>query len=117
MTTKETDTHAAQTKYTIEWAPFTLATGVDETTLLAASDAIQREFVSQQRGFIQRELLKGQANQWVDLVYWDSLSAAEEASHNAMNSPVCHIYFALMVGDDADLAAAVSHFEQVQIYM
>jgi hypothetical protein len=111
------DKPATHTKYTIEWAPFTLAAGVDETTLLAASDALQREFVSQQRGFIRRELLKGQANQWVDFVYWDSLSAAGEASRNAMNSPVCHTYFALMVGDDADLAAAISHFEQVQIYV
>jgi hypothetical protein len=116
MTTTERDTQVTRTMYTIEWAPFTLAAGVDETTLLAASDVLQREFVSQQRGFIRRELLKGQANHWVDLVYWDSLSAAEEASRNAMNSPVCHTYFALMVGDDANLAAAVSHFEQIQIY-
>jgi hypothetical protein len=94
-----------------------LAAGVDEATLLAASDVLQREFVSQQRGFIRRELLKGQVRGWVDLVYWDSLAAAEEASRNAMNSPVCHTYFALMVGDDADLAAAVSHFEQVQTYV
>jgi hypothetical protein len=35
-----------------------LAAGVDETTLLAASDALQHEFISQQRGFIRRELLK-----------------------------------------------------------
>jgi hypothetical protein len=51
------------------------------------------------------------------IYYWDSLAAAEAASRNAMNSPVCHTYFALMVGDDADLAAAVNHFEQVQIYV
>lgn len=113
----EKDTHASRTMYTIESAPFTLAAGVDEATLLAASDVLQREFVSQQRGFIRRELLKGPANRWVDLVYWDSMAAAEEASRNAMNSPICHTYFAPMVGDDADLAAAVSHFEQVQIYM
>ena len=116
MTTTQRDTQAGRTAYTIEWAPFTLAEGVDETRLLAASDMLQREFVSQQRGFIRRELLKGQARGWVDLVYWDSLSAAEEAARNAMNSPVCQTYFALMVQDDSDLAAAVSHFEQVQIY-
>jgi hypothetical protein len=117
MMTTERDIQARRTTYTIEWAPFTLAEGVNETTLLAASDVLQREFVSQQRGFIRRELLKGQARGWVDLVYWDSLSAAEEAAGNAMHSPVCQTYFALMVQDDADLAAAVSHFEQVQIYV
>jgi hypothetical protein len=117
MTTTERDIQARRTIYTIERAPFTLAEGVDETRLLAASDVLQREFVSQQRGFVWRGLLKGQARGWVDLVYWDSLSAAEEATRNAMNSPVCQNYFALIVGEDADLATAVSHFEQVQIYV
>src|SRR5262245_64462075 len=117
MTTTERDTRATRTTYTIEWAPYRLAKGVDETRLLAASEVLQREFVSQQRGFIRRELLKGQASPWVDLVYWDSLSAAEEAARNAMNSPVCQTYFALMVAEDAALATAVSHFEQIQIYV
>jgi hypothetical protein len=117
MTTTEKNTPAARTAHTIEWAPFRLAEGVDETRLLAASDVLQREFVSQQPGFIRRELLKGQGDQWVDIIYWESRTAAEEASRNAMNSPICHTYFALMVGvDNDDPAAGVSHFEQVQIY-
>jgi hypothetical protein len=49
--------------YTIEWAPFTLAAGVNEATLLAASDVLQRDFLSKQPGFLHRELLKRSANQ------------------------------------------------------
>jgi hypothetical protein len=118
MSAIEMDAPVTRTSHSIEWAPFRLADGIDETTLLAASEALQREFISQQPGFIRRELLKGQANQWADIIYWDSLSAAEEASHKAMHSPVCHTYFALMLGADPEnLAVGVSHFEQVQIYV
>jgi hypothetical protein len=68
MSTIAMDTPATRTSHSIEWAPFRLADGIDETTLLTASEALQREFISQQRGFIRRELLKGQANQWFDPV-------------------------------------------------
>ncbi|HMQ32482.1 MAG TPA: hypothetical protein PKD53_17250 [Chloroflexaceae bacterium] len=102
---------------TIEWAPFTLAEGVAEATLLAASEALQRVFLSQQPGFVRRELLRGNDNQWVDLVYWASQEAAEAAMQNVAESPVCHRYFALMAGADADEpGAGVLHFAQVAQY-
>jgi len=104
-------------KVTVEWAPFQLAEAVDEATLLAASEALQSEFVSQQSGFIKRELVKAKDNQWVDIVYWNSLEEAEQASRNAMNSPVCLKYFELMVGaDPADPSAGVMHLEVVKTY-
>lgn len=115
MTTDNSNTLTK--KIIVEWAPFELAEGVDEATLLAASEALQAEFISQQSGFISRELLKGQANQWVDIVYWNSLEEAEQAAQNAANSPVCFKYFQLMVGaDHADPGAGVLHFEQVKTY-
>jgi hypothetical protein len=111
------DTHATRTTYTIEWAPFMLAAGVDETTLLAASDALQRDFLSQQAGFLDRELLKGAANQWVDIIHWESRAAVVQAMRNAQASPVCHKYFALMSPDSLDDPnGGISLFEQVQRY-
>lgn len=102
---------------TIEWAPFTLADGVDEATLLAASEALQREFLSQQPGFVRRELLRGSGTQWVDLVYWASKEAAEAAMQHVAGSPVCHRYFALMAGADGDEpGAGVLHLAQVAQY-
>lgn len=102
---------------TIEWAPFTLAEGVDEATLLAASEALQREFLSQQRGFVRRELLRGPGSQWVDLVYWASQEAAEAAMQQVADSPVCRRYFALMTGADAnEPGGGVLHFAQVAQY-
>jgi len=102
---------------TVEWAPFQLIEGVDETALLAASEALQSEFLSKQSGFIKRELVKAKDNQWVDIVYWNSLAEAEQAAANAANSPVCFKYFALMVGaDHADPGAGVLHLEVAKSY-
>jgi hypothetical protein len=102
---------------TIEWAPFRLAPGVDEAAFLKASSELQTEFVSKQRGFIKRELLKGKDNQWVDIIYWRSREEAEQAGKNAMNSAICQKYFSLMASfDQNDPNAGVFHFEQVKAY-
>lgn len=101
----------------VEWAPFTTRPGVDDARLLRASHALQAEFLDRQRGFVRRELLKGPDGQWVDLVYWDSASAAEEAMKNAAGSPACFEYFQLMAGaDHAEPGAGVSHFERVAVF-
>lgn len=104
-------------KLTIEWAPFQLADGVDEATLLAASEGLQKEFLGKQDGFIRRDLVRVSDGQWADIVYWDSREAAELAARNVGDSPVCFRYFELMVGEDAhDAGAGVSHFEVVKTY-
>lgn len=109
--------HTLTKNVIVEWAPFELAEGVDEATLIAASAALQAEFISKQSGFVSRELLKGQANQWVDIVYWNSMAEAKLAAQNAANSPVCFKYFSLMVGaDHAEPGAGVLHFERVKTY-
>lgn len=104
-------------KLIVEWAPFTLADGVDEAALLAASAALQTEFVNKQSGFIRRDLVNLKENQWADIVYWNSLEEAEQAAKNAANSPVCFRYFQLMVNEDPnDPSAGVAHFGVMQTY-
>lgn len=82
----------------IEFAPFTLAEGVDESTLVAASDALQAEFLSQQKGFIRRDLLKTADGKWADIAYWDSRKSIEQAMQNAPGNPAALKYFELMAG-------------------
>jgi hypothetical protein len=107
----------ATAEYVLEWAPFELKPGVAEADLLAASDALQTEFLSQQPGFIRRELLRGKDGQWVDTVYWRSLAKAEQAARLVMESPVCLRYFELMVMPESDDPnAGVSHFTHVRTY-
>jgi len=103
---------------TIEWAPFKLGDGVDEARLLRASEGLQTGFLAEQPGFIQRELLKGQDGQWVDLVHWESEEAAARAMEQAANSPVCLEYFKLMVGANggADPGEGLLHFRRVKTY-
>jgi hypothetical protein len=104
-------------EYVLEWAPFELKPGVAEADLLAASDALQTEFLEQQPGFIRRELLRGKDRQWVDTVYWRSLEAAEAASRLVMDSPVCLRYFELMImPENDDPNAGISHFAHVRTY-
>ena len=82
----------------IEWAPFRLRAGVTEPELLAASEAIQREFLSRQAGFLHRELARGADGLWADIVHWANGAAAEAAMAVAPTSAVCGAYFALMAG-------------------
>jgi heme-degrading monooxygenase HmoA len=101
----------------IEWAPFAVKPGVEDAELVAASEALQNGFLSHQRGFIRRELLKGQNGQWVDLAVWDSKDAADQAVRNAAENPACFQYFQLMVNaDHDDPGAGVLHFERIRGY-
>lgn len=101
----------------VEWAPFTVRPGVDEVELIAASEAVQSGFLSQQRGFVRRELLKGQNGQWADLAIWESRDAADQAARNAAESPACFQYFQLMVdADHDDPGGGVFHFMRIREY-
>ena len=82
----------------IEWAPFRLRDGVTEAELLAASEAIQREFLGRQPGFLRRELARGADGLWADVVQWADGAAAEAAMAAAATSRACSAYFALMAG-------------------
>jgi hypothetical protein len=101
----------------VEWAPFAVKSDVDDVQLIAASEALQNDFLSRQRGFIRRDLLKGQNGQWVDLAVWESRDAADQAVRNAAESPVCFQYFQLMAdADHDDPGAGVLHFERIRGY-
>ena len=82
--------------HVVEFAPFRLAEGVDESALLVASDALQAEFFSQQKGFLRRDLVKTAEGTWADVAYWDSMESVQQAMQNAHNYPAALKYFQLM---------------------
>lgn len=101
----------------IEFASFRLAAGVDETVLIAASDALQEGFLKQQKGFIKRDLVQGTDGQWADVVYWDSQASVDAAMQVAMTNPVCSRYFELMVGvNHEDVSVGVMHLNVMKSY-
>lgn len=107
----------ADPQLVIEWAPFRLAPGVDEQTLLEVSEALQREFLQRQQGFVRRELLRGRDGQWADLVYWTDEASANAVMPAVGTSPACQAYFSLMVGaDTSDPGAGVLHLQRIRSY-
>lgn len=109
-----TDGTNADTGVVIEWAPFIVKQGVSEASLLSASSAVQMQFLEKQKGFIKRELFKGEGKRWVDLVYWESDQDARRAVVDAAHSSTCLAYFAMMESiDQDDLGKGVSHYKQM----
>lgn len=88
--------------FTMEMAPFQLASGVTEETLLAASERLDREFLSQQKGYIGRALTQLPDASWADLVIWESKAAAEAIMPLVSESPAAGAYFSCMASADVE---------------
>jgi hypothetical protein len=101
----------------IEWAPFTLKEGFDEERLIEASNALQKDFLAAQPGYVSRELLKISDRQYVDMVRWESKELAEKAMTHAMESPACALYFQLMEMENIENPEnGVTHLEVAATY-
>jgi hypothetical protein len=100
---------------TIEIAPFRLAPGVTEAALIAASAALQRDFLAGRPGFLRRELLRT-GEGFADLVLWENAAAAEAAMAEVGRSAACAAYFRLMAAEDADPTAGVRHHPVLASY-
>lgn len=111
-----TSVASATAALVIEFAPFRLAAGVDEATLLRASATLQREFLERQPGYLRRELVRGANGDWADLVLWRDQEAADAAMQAAHGSGVCLEYFRLLEGTaHADPGAGVVHYRVVSV--
>lgn len=97
---------------TVEWAPFDVLEGVSDAQLIEAANTIEQDFLSQQKGYIRRELLKGEQGKWVDLVYWSSPDLAHQAMEKASQSEACMQYFSLMAGVE-NAESGVAHYTRV----
>ena len=101
----------------VEWAPFRLAEGADAAALLEASEALQRDFLRRQPGFVRRELLRDETGRFVDLVVWADHSSAMAAMSAAAASPVCSAYFHLMAGGgEMSAGTDVVHLHRIRVY-
>lgn len=73
----------------VEIAQFKLAAGVDEQGFLKEAEAVQRDFLEKQNGYMDREILKGGDGQWIDIVHWRSMEDAKHAADAIMQDPAC----------------------------
>jgi heme-degrading monooxygenase HmoA len=95
----------------VEWAPFTIKKE-DFYTMLKASDRMQKDFLTQQAGFIGRQLLRKSDTEFTDLVLWETAEHAQKAMQAAQQSESCGSYFSLMQVD----ASQISHLDLVKEY-
>jgi heme-degrading monooxygenase HmoA len=96
----------------VEISQFQLAKGVDEQSFLNAANAVQENFLKKQSGFIDRELLRAENGQWVDILHWKTAADAQRAAKEAMNNPTAAEFFQKM--DPASVK--MMHLEQMRIY-
>lgn len=71
----------------VEIAQFKLAAGVSEKDFLQEAEAVQKNFLEKQSGYIDRELLKDKDGQWVDILHWNSMEEAQKAAELMMGNP------------------------------
>lgn len=100
----------------LEWAPFRLKGDVDEAALLAASERLQRDFLSRQQGFVRRELIKRAEGAYTDLLWWDSFAASQAAMKTAASSPAANAYASLMDCRERDPRHDVVLLDVVGVY-
>lgn len=82
--------------HVVEIATAKVKDGVTKDQLLATVDAVS-SWVKEQPGFISRDLTySADADIWIDVIWWESLDAANAAAEIAMTSPACQPMFELL---------------------
>jgi hypothetical protein len=105
------------TELTIEMAPFSVASGITDSALLAASERLEREFLSKADGYMGRVLARQESGKWADIVFWKSDAHASKAMEAVASSDACRSYFECMKeADHSDPHNGVSLFHAVRAY-
>lgn len=70
--------------------------GVTKEELMATVEAVS-QWAKRQPGFISRDLTYSETDaMWIDVIWWESLEAAEAAAQAAMTSDACAPMFAVI---------------------
>ena len=96
----------------VEVAQFKLATGVREEDFLQEAEAVQKNFLEKQSGYIDRQLLKDKDGQWVDILHWNSTEEAQKAGEVMMGDPATQGFMQKIDPSSVKML----HLEQVQVW-
>ena len=88
------------TNHVIEIAKIRLAANVGEDELVAASDRFQKEFLSNQPGYLSRDLVRLGDGGYADIIRWERPEAAVAVLTKLSGSPACRDYFSIMDTDE-----------------
>lgn len=71
----------------VEIAQFKAKPGVSDEELLAASQSVHDNYLSKCKGYVSRELLKAEDGTWLDMVRFETLEDARNATDNFEKNP------------------------------
>lgn len=80
---------------TFEIVIFSVRKGVTKSQLIESAEPVNN-WVRKQPGFLDRKLISGDTDKFVEIVRWNSLKQAHAASELAESSPECAPMFALI---------------------
>ena len=100
-----------QDRLVVEVVTFKLKAGVDEAAFLRAADTIMLALQAMS-GYIDRELLKDQHGQWMDVLHWRSMGHALAAAEALMAVPDAGPFMSML----DETSVAMYHLEQIRVY-
>jgi len=101
----------------VEWAPFVKASGVSDQELIKAADLVNKHFLSKQKGFMKRELVKKNEREYADIIHWQTKDNAITTDNAISNCVQCEAYFKLMdIEASSKAGAGFSHYEIIKTW-
>jgi heme-degrading monooxygenase HmoA len=82
----------------VEIITLRLRDGVNDTQFLAANQRVESEHVVRQPGFISRQTARGDSGEWLVIVHWASLSAADASMASFTSAPATQGFMAVIDG-------------------
>ena len=86
----------------VEFVSYKVKEGISEQQLLAASDEFEEGFLSLQKGYISRSLIKNE-DVWADLVLWETMEDAMDAVKAIEKSSAAESYDACIEQDSCKM--------------
>ena len=94
----------------IEIVKFNINDGVNYDQFAPLDRALEVQHVSKQPGFVARHAAKGEDGEWLVVVYWASLDAADASMASFMDAPAAAEFVAHLDGD----TMSMTRFERVK---
>jgi len=80
----------------VEVAVFNLNEGVTDQSFIAEAEKVQESFLTNQKGYLDRELLKDENGQWFDILHWASMEEAQTAARVMMQESSCQPFIQMI---------------------
>lgn len=101
----------------IQLAPGKVKAGIDDQTILRASDQFEENFVRKQKGIIKRILLRGKDGAFADLVFFESKEDADRVAEiEQAGHPACMAFFQLFEMDETKPDMGILSFTDIKVY-